>query len=475
MHEIGHGLGIISYRNSNTGVLPNYEMVFDKYTVVNPDGSVSFVGPNAESVYGGLVSVTTLNNGEQYSHFGNSISEPDGRDLMNGVEFDYGTRYNISNLDIAVMKDLGFLVGTQPPAAPASLADAAVVNGHVSAANDTATQALTGTAEANSTVTVYDNGTALAHTATADINGRWSYTLGQLSAGAHSLTATATDAAGNTSAASAALAFTVDTSGGGSGGGSTNASLFGTVTADPHSAGGEVYALFEGILGRAPDASGLEYYANQIAHGVAPASLAANFLASPEGQARLGAADNTAFIQQLYQNTLHRAADASGLQYHLDELAHGASRVQVADNFVFSPEFTNTVQQAISSGLFVPDANASEVARLYYTMLGRAPDANGLAYWTDKLAHGGSASDLAQGFLNSPENQTTYGKLSNSAYVDALYVNALGRHAESDGLSYWTSHLDQGESRADLAVQLSQSPEAQSFHLAQIEQGWHLA
>ncbi|MGH1573439.1 DUF4214 domain-containing protein [Methylobacterium sp. P31] len=255
----------------------------------------------------------------------------------------------------------------------------------------------------------------------------------------------------------------------------TPATLFGTMTTDPHGAGGQVYALFEGILGRAPDASGLEYYANQIAHGVAPASLAANFLASPEGQARLGAADNTTFIQQLYQNTLHRAADSAGLQYHLDELAHGVSRVQVADNFVFSPEFTNTVQQAISSGLFVPDANASEVARLYYTMLGRAPDAIGLTYWTDKLAHGGSASDLAQGFLNSPENQATYGKLSNSAYVDALYVNALGRHAESNGLAYWTAHLDQGESRADLAVQLSQSAESQTYHFAQIEQGYHLA
>ncbi|WP_409564629.1 DUF4214 domain-containing protein [Methylobacterium sp. J-067] len=39
----------------------------------------------------------------------------------------------------------------------------------------------------------------------------------------------------------------------------------------------------------------------------------ANFLASPEGQARFGAVDNTAFVQQLYQNTLHRAADVSGL------------------------------------------------------------------------------------------------------------------------------------------------------------------
>ena len=43
----------------------------------------------------------------------------------------------------------------------------------------------------------------------------WSYTTAALANGAHSLTATATDAAGNTSAASSALSVTIDTSGAG--------------------------------------------------------------------------------------------------------------------------------------------------------------------------------------------------------------------------------------------------------------------
>ena len=43
----------------------------------------------------------------------------------------------------------------------------------------------------------------------ANGSGAWSYTTAALANGAHSLTATATDAAGNTSAASAALAVTV--------------------------------------------------------------------------------------------------------------------------------------------------------------------------------------------------------------------------------------------------------------------------
>ena len=72
------------------------------------------------------------------------------------------------------------------------------------------TLTLTGTAEANSTVKVYDGATLLG-TATANGNGAWSFTTAALSNGTHNLTATATDAAGNTSAASTALAVTVDT------------------------------------------------------------------------------------------------------------------------------------------------------------------------------------------------------------------------------------------------------------------------
>ena len=73
-----------------------------------------------------------------------------------------------------------------------------------------ATLTLSGSAEANSTVKVYDGATLLG-TATANGSGAWSFTTGTLANGAHSLTATATDAAGNVSAASAATSVTVDT------------------------------------------------------------------------------------------------------------------------------------------------------------------------------------------------------------------------------------------------------------------------
>ena len=69
------------------------------------------------------------------------------------------------------------------------------------------TQLLSGTAEANSVIKIYDGGTLLG-TSAANASGAWSFLTGSLASGSHSLTATDMDAAGNTSAASSALAVT---------------------------------------------------------------------------------------------------------------------------------------------------------------------------------------------------------------------------------------------------------------------------
>src|SRR5262249_61996991 len=61
---------------------------------------------------------------------------------------------------------------------------------------------LTGSAAANSSIKVFD-GTTQIGTVTANASGVWSFATPTLANGAHSFTAKATDAAGNTSAASA--------------------------------------------------------------------------------------------------------------------------------------------------------------------------------------------------------------------------------------------------------------------------------
>src|SRR5262249_47412188 len=72
------------------------------------------------------------------------------------------------------------------------------------------TPVFSGTAEAGSTVTLFDGATQIG-TGTADASGNWSITSSTLSQGTHSITAKATDLAGNTSVASGALSVSIDT------------------------------------------------------------------------------------------------------------------------------------------------------------------------------------------------------------------------------------------------------------------------
>jgi hypothetical protein len=69
---------------------------------------------------------------------------------------------------------------------------------------------LQGTAEANSTVSIYQNGQPVGTTA-ADSDGNWQYNSQNLADGTYTFTATATDLAGNVSSASSAFAVTIDT------------------------------------------------------------------------------------------------------------------------------------------------------------------------------------------------------------------------------------------------------------------------
>ena len=108
------------------------------------------------------------------------------------------------------------VVDTSAPAAATSLLitddvgtkTGALTNGSVT---DDSKPTISGKAEKGSTITLYDGETAMG-TTTADAEGNWSFTPETaLGDGEHSITVKVTDGAGNTSAASDTIVFTVDT------------------------------------------------------------------------------------------------------------------------------------------------------------------------------------------------------------------------------------------------------------------------
>lgn len=132
---------------------------------------------------------------------------------------------------------------------------------------------------------------------------------------------------------------------------------------------------------------------------------------------------------------------------------------------------TTTPSQLIA-GLVAGEGaeDAQPVARLYLAGLGRLPDRSGLQYWTRRHAAGVPLAELAQQFIVSTEFNRRYGSPGNTAYIDVLYRNVLGRAADASGLDYWNRRLTAGTvSRAGLVVQFSESSENRTKTAAKVE------
>lgn len=104
---------------------------------------------------------------------------------------------------------------------------------------------------------------------------------------------------------------------------------------------------------------------------------------------------------------------------------------------------------------------AQSVFRMYQATFNRAPDASGFAWWTDRLAAGtNTLQDVARGFVNSREFQSTYGPdSSNTDFLTKLYNNVLSRNPDGDGLRYWELQMDAGRSRQFVVERFSESKE----------------
>ena len=121
----------------------------------------------------------------------------------------------LTNIQLLQFSDTTVTIGTVAPppvvAAPIITSfspDSASVGDGITNAN---ILTLTGTAQANCTIKVYD-GVTLLGSVTANSSGAWSYTTtAALLDGSHSLTATATDSSNNTSAPSSVTSVIVDT------------------------------------------------------------------------------------------------------------------------------------------------------------------------------------------------------------------------------------------------------------------------
>ncbi len=145
---------------------------------------------------------------------------------------------------------------------------------------------------------------------------------------------------------------------------------------------GAVLRLFHTVLDRSPKMCGYNYWLGQANEGTSVLEIGRAFLNSPEFVQQYAGLDNSAFVDFLYKNALHRMPDAAGKAGWLQQLESGAmDRAEVLYGVAQSAEAKAVMSSKVAVDL------------LFLGLLNREPKAAGAAYWEGQYP---AIGDLAQ-------------------------------------------------------------------------------
>lgn len=161
------------------------------------------------------------------------------------------------------------------------------------------------------------------------------------------------------------------------------------------------------------------------------------------------------FVSQLYQKILGRQPDAAGLAFWQEMVTYGGvSAARMTEQFISSVEYKTFVQP---------------VSQLYFVAFDRAPEAQGLRFWTQAFRDGARLDDIAAAFGASTEFQNQFGQTTDAAFVTALYQNALRREPDQAGQAYWLQQLSSGLPRAGVLLSFSNSSEMLELRAQEVD------
>ena len=90
----------------------------------------------------------------------------------------------------------------------------------------------------------------------------------------------------------------------------------------------------------------------------------------------------------------------------------------------------------------ITSAMRTQVVQLYVSLFGRAPDGEGLGFWTGALASKSLATVAQEMYDSAPARAYYPSFLTNQEVVEKFYVNVLGRTADADGLAFWLKAMN---------------------------------
>ena len=115
---------------------------------------------------------------------------------------------------------------------------------------------------------------------------------------------------------------------------------------------GQTYRLYQAAFNRTPDKGGLSDWIRGMDTGMSLQKVASGFVGSAEFKNLMGInSSDTQFVDLMYANVLHRAADQSGYNYWLGQMQGGTTRETVLIGFSESPENQAALIGVIQGGI----------------------------------------------------------------------------------------------------------------------------
>ncbi len=139
--------------------------------------------------------------------------------------------------------------------------------------------------------------------------------------------------------------------------------------------------------------------------------------------------------------------------------ADGIDQLSNIESLKFTDYSVNLTIQATAAA--APAADVRHLVELYIAFFNRTPDADGLAYWINRMAAGTSLQEVVNTFYDIGIQYTRYtgmsANMSNADFINLIYKNELGRSAGADaaGLQFWSDKLSSGQlARAGLVLSI---------------------
>ena len=164
--------------------------------------------------------------------------------------------------------------------------------------------------------------------------------------------------------------------------------------------------------------------------------------------------DPDVIVRRAYEDVLNREPDKDGLRTY---------RSRIIDDKWSEQDVRSDLRKSAERAGRTPAAADVIIRRAYQDVLGRDPDASGLATYRSKLINENwSERDVRSAIKSSSERRETGGISNEQAQemVRRAYQSVLGRDPDSSGSSLYVQKIRQNRwSEADVAKELRNSPE----------------